>query len=294
MIETADKTHGSIPSAKANAHNEFRIRQLIDWLVCLAIAATLVRSFEVEGYIISTGSMAPTLLGYHKRVVCPACQFPFAYGVAADERPAAFATCPNCGRDAIDLTRVPANEGDQLLVHKDAFLFRQPRRWEVIVFHNPNKPTQAYVKRAVGLPGERVQIRNGDVYVNGAIQRKTLASQRGTRIVVFDNQFRPRDDTHWNPRWAAQTGWTRTADGFRFEAIGGKDRQDPNAAARVVYHHWIRQGGDHETWVPFDDWPAEASVPNAPFSALAYDAAAAGLSRSAGVAIARAAAGPNG
>ena len=53
-------------------------RSAIDGLACLAVAVLLLRTFLVEGYMISTGSMAPALYGYHKRVVCPACGEVFA------------------------------------------------------------------------------------------------------------------------------------------------------------------------------------------------------------------------
>ena len=49
----------------------FGARAAIDGLACLALAVLMLRTFLVEGYMISTGSMAPALYGYHKRVVCP-------------------------------------------------------------------------------------------------------------------------------------------------------------------------------------------------------------------------------
>ena len=58
------------------------LRALTEWLVLLALAVTLLRGFAVEGYMISTGSMAPSLLGYHARVTCPSCGLIFAHGVA--------------------------------------------------------------------------------------------------------------------------------------------------------------------------------------------------------------------
>ena len=45
------------------------------------------------------------------------------------------------------------------------------------------------MKRVVGLPGETIEIRGGDVYVNGAIARKSLAQQREMAVLVHDTAW---------------------------------------------------------------------------------------------------------
>ena len=55
---------------KATPEEAGFLRQVIEALACLAVAVIVFRAFLLEGYIISTGSMAPSLLGYHKQVVC--------------------------------------------------------------------------------------------------------------------------------------------------------------------------------------------------------------------------------
>lgn len=196
-----------------------RWRGLVEGLACLAIAVLLARTFLVEGYMISTGSMAPALLGYHKRVVCPTCKFPFAHGVAFDGSHESHdidsrlvsdgesAICPNCGESRIDIARVPRNHGDQLLVFKPLFDFRPPQRFEVAVFHNPNHPSQAYVKRIAGLPGEAIQIKGGNLFANGEICRKSLAFQRAMRIPVLIAAHSPHHIQQDTPHWEPGSGW---------------------------------------------------------------------------------------
>ena len=187
---------------------ESGLRYFVESIAALALAVLVVRAFVVEGYIISTGSMAPYLLGYHKQVVCPECRMPFAVGVPIDEghETSGPVACTNCGQQHIDLGQVPRNEGDQLLVQKFAYLLRRPKRWEVVVFQNPSQPTQAYVKRVIGLPGEEVQVRAGDIWINGELARKNLAEQRSTRMAICCYQHRSPNAE--DSRFQMSSGWT--------------------------------------------------------------------------------------
>src|SRR6478735_11114124 len=99
---------GRFESTKATFDEDRRgtFRALVEAFVSLFIALLLFRTFAAEGYMISTGSMAPSLLGFHKRVTCPTCRFTFPFGTAYDsdedseaEQVAANrsrAICPNC------------------------------------------------------------------------------------------------------------------------------------------------------------------------------------------------------
>lgn len=54
---------------------------------------------------------------------------------------------------------------DRILVDKIAPLWREPQRWDVTVFGYPLQKNQNYVKRLVGLPGDRLAIRGGNLYL---------------------------------------------------------------------------------------------------------------------------------
>lgn len=240
-------------------------RQVIESLACLAVAVIVFRAFLLEGYIISTGSMAPSLLGYHKQVVCPDCKFEFAYGVAFDRptrAPSQLATCPNCGQGGIDLKNVPRNDGDQLLVSKYAYLFDDPNRWEVVVFLNPNNPNQAYVKRVVGLPGETIYVRDGDVYIDGRLQRKTMAQQRAIRIPVFDQKFQA-SGVNWIPRWLTDPEWSNGGAAFAFnsaqrgaqDSAQGGDQFGANGSNGGLPSSEHSQQLSSLAWVRYFHWP---------------------------------------
>jgi signal peptidase I len=216
------------------------VRQTVELLVCLSLCVILVRTFSAEAYVVPTGSMAPTLMGWHRELVCPNCEYAFDVGIDEEGRTGS-AVCPNCG-DA-DLDRLPAVEcgGDRVLVQKFLYDFRPPKRWEVAVFHYPGDPSQAYVKRVVGLPGESIRLIDGDVYADGRILRKTLDDQRAMRILVHDSRFQPKD-TGGFPRWVFRsgwgyrshaTGWSRTDRGFVHQA-----RPDAGPGDWVIYRHF--------------------------------------------------------
>ena len=55
--------------------------------------------------------------------------------------------------------------GERLLVNKLAYKFSSPQRGDVIIFHPPIPSASPFIKRVIGLPGERVEIENGAVTV---------------------------------------------------------------------------------------------------------------------------------
>jgi len=57
--------------------------------------------------------------------------------------------------------------GERVLANKLAYDFGGPKRGDIVIFDYPKDTRQVYVKRVIGLPGETVAIRNGQVSING-------------------------------------------------------------------------------------------------------------------------------
>jgi signal peptidase I len=55
---------------------------------------------------------------------------------------------------------------DYLITEKISFRFREPQRGEVVIFHPPDNPSVNYIKRIVGLPEDKVEVKEGSVYIN--------------------------------------------------------------------------------------------------------------------------------
>lgn len=95
--------------------------------------------------------------------------------------------------------------GDRLIVLKLGYRFRLPEHGDIVVFRNPDNPRVNYIKRVIGVEGDRVEIKDGKVYVNGKalvepyIAEPTLGEYpetvvpEGTIFVMGDNRNFSRD-----------------------------------------------------------------------------------------------------
>ncbi len=56
---------------------------------------------------------------------------------------------------------------ERIFINKFVYKFEDIQRDDVVVFHYPMDPTKSYIKRVIGVPGDRIRIVDGQVYVNG-------------------------------------------------------------------------------------------------------------------------------
>jgi signal peptidase I len=225
------------------------LRNCLQWLVMLAIFAILAHSWLIEAYSVSSGSMAPALLGQHRRVTCSDCGLTFDVGSQAGSEPLwieSRAICPNCGSADNPLAKLPDTPGDGLLVFRGAFNWRAPRRWEPVVFRGADDSREPVVKRVVGLPGETIQLSGGNVLVDGKIARKPLAVQRAMAILVNDDRYRPRATQQsdgartsascWRPRDEQDRRWTLEPGDFRYRPPEGAKWSDLRPINWIDFH----------------------------------------------------------
>jgi signal peptidase I len=124
------------------AQDKSRVRGWIRSVVDIAVIVLVVMAAKAaiaEPYYVPSGSMEPTLLIGDELL---ATKYPYGYGSASLP---SFIVLPNTKR-----------------------LFGAlPRHGDIVVFRWPGDRSQIWVKRVIGLPGDRIALRNGQVWING-------------------------------------------------------------------------------------------------------------------------------
>lgn len=158
-------------------------REWTESIVIALILALFIRQFIVQAFKIPTGSMRMTLIEGDRILVNK-----FIYGAKA----------PFMDFQLPDL--------------------RKPKRGDVIVFMYPEDPKKDFIKRLVALPGETIEIRNGNIYIDGKLSADPLIYNRyyynrfdsefgkegqkikvpeGSYYVLGDNSSSSRDSRYW-------------------------------------------------------------------------------------------------
>ena len=189
-------------SSTSKRQSQEGTRETVEAVAIAFILAFVFKTFEAEAFVIPTGSMAPTLYGRHKEVKCEGCGLEYTVGasqeinqesgVLSPDQRVEQSRCPNC-RHRNQIRSAAVFNGDRIVVNKQVLNYR---RFDVVVFKNPEEPHVNYIKRLVGLPGETLRIRQGDIQTRRAesdpwdVQFKEDAEkQRDIQLLVYDDNY---------------------------------------------------------------------------------------------------------
>ncbi|NOT01582.1 MAG: hypothetical protein HOP29_13245, partial [Phycisphaerales bacterium] len=237
-------------------------KETTESIVIAFILAFVFRAFIVEAFVIPTGSMAATLYGQHGTLICEDCGWENAYGLNGDEEragrygPDSRVLCQNCGHYNTNLKFHDgmrsgdrrllggnAESGDRILVFKWPFDVGAgrlgPERWDVTVFKNPANGDENFIKRLVGLPGEVLEILDGDVYAAPASELTENTLRTMGEFLHLKYRMRtshvPNDDPEWaRLRDPMEAVLAELANKLH---IVRKSPAAQNPLWNVVYHH---------------------------------------------------------
>lgn len=275
------------------------IKETLISLVISFVMALVFRSYVVEAFIIPTGSMAPTLLGAHMEFRSPQSGFEWAvnpwydlagsqgapapiqgvgpYGPPAATDPmsagkvgAFFGDGRRAGQHGFVTTPAPQplRAGDRILVQKYLYVLVPPKRFDVVVFKNPEDASQNFIKRLVGLPNEQIWIADGDVFTRpvetdesgGAtpvgpwkLQRKPVRVQEDLWWPLYSSEYAPLESVRDGRRWF-RAPWR--GDGWQIEDRT-EYRRDGADASEL---HWDTAVWPITNWTPYNEVPQRLSI----------------------------------
>jgi signal peptidase I len=262
-------------AARQHSEQDSTVIETLQSLIVAFVLAMTFRGFVTEGFVIPTGSMAPTLLGQHVRMHSPETGADFAMDgktIADDFAEAQARRNVNHTYNLVDPMIgpvMPANPigvrdlgpsvrmGDRILVLKSLYPFAAPDRFDVVVFKNPTDPSgddENFIKRLIGLPNEKIWLADGDVFAGHAAHPEKLDDYRIQRKPEFIQRavWRPVHHSDYLPEST--------------EALGPGMERSP---WMFMDEHWSLDGHTYRcstdgesgmTWNvhqrPLDDWTA--------------------------------------
>jgi signal peptidase I len=197
------------------------VREYAESIIIAVVLALVIRTFVVQAFKIPSGSMEDTLLiGDHILVnkLSYGLQIPFL-----DTRVQIFG------------------------------LMDEPNRGDIIVFPFPRDPSRDFIKRVVGLPGERVEVRNHRAYINGESLKEPYV-KLDERTASFPSRY-----SHWGPE-VVPPGQLFVMGDNRDNSADGRDwgfLDSSQVKGRAFIIYWSWDGSESKFF-----WLGNIPIPN--------------------------------
>ncbi len=206
---------------KMKSKSKSTLREYAEAIVIAVLLAVFIRTFVVQAFKIPSGSMKETLLvGDHILVN------KFTYG-----------------------TKIPFTD-------KTIFQLNDPDRGDIIVFKYPVDPSKDFIKRVIGLPGDRIRIENKKVFINDEYIEEPYAqfTDNSVRHASID----PRDNigTIKVPENSYFVMGDNRDESYDSRFWNFVDKKDIKGKAFIIYWSWNSNGSfafsPSDSFVRFD------------------------------------------
>ena len=129
--ERQNTKENSSPKTTTGDKTKPRVQEYIEVIIIAILIAVVIRAFVVQAYKIPSQSMVPTLLVGDHLLVCK-----FLYGV-----------------------KIP-------VLRRTIIPVGQPKRGDIVVFQYPMDRSKDYIKRVIGVEGDKIEIKNKQLFIN--------------------------------------------------------------------------------------------------------------------------------
>ncbi len=146
---------------------------------------------------------------------------------------------------------------DRILVDKILPTFREPKRWDITVFQYPLQKNQNYVKRLVGMPGDRLHIAGGNLYLvtdeGGRRSYEPLRKPGDLQDAMWKNVHPARAEARGDQKTLGKAWVGTPASGFAEDADGFEVKFGSSTTARLYFRDEEDGGFVDRVW---DGYPA--------------------------------------
>lgn len=124
------------------------------------------------------------------------------------------------------------HNGDQLMVEKISYHFDKLKRFDIVVFYPyGRKEGEYYIKRIIGLPGETVQIKGTEIYINGQVLEENFGKDPITDAGIAEEPLTLSEDEYF-----VMGDNRKVSFDSRFEEVGPVEKKD--IGGRAVLRIW--------------------------------------------------------
>lgn len=180
-------------------------RDTVKTIGIAVLIALSFRSFLFEPFNIPSGSMIPTLLVGDYLFVSK-----YSYGYSRYSFP--FAAVPFEGR----------------------IMSGEPERGDVVVFRPPSKPSVNFIKRIVGLPGDKIQLKAGQLYINDKVLPRRMVGTKSATLGYRDVKITSYEEVMDNGK------------SYIIQELSDNDRMDNTGVYQVPAGHYFMMGDNRD------------------------------------------------